>query len=817
MRTRLAALTTMAIGMLSQGPVAGVEPNIARRDFLLRWDLPSTEPAARLTIENHSARTLESSGWSLYFNCPEDIAADHLPPSLRLQRVNGDFYRLEPGPGFAPVPPGGALAVTLQTHERLVNTSDVPAGFYFVFGEQPLVEQTDIRPRDEPSGARIAAARFAQDQDVTAMSPEQLAAIVPSPRRVVRSPGEATLGRSAKLHVAPGFELEAAYLQASLRTWFDGAPPATDASVDITLARASRHESWARGDGEAYRLDVSPTRGITITAAGSAGVFYGIESLRALVDPAAYRGAQTTVRVPVLSIEDAPRFPYRGLLLDVARNFQPKSALLKLLDLMAFYKLNTLHLHLSDDEGWRLAIASLPELTDVGARRGHTTDERDHLVPSFGSGPDPATVPGSGHYSRADFVEILRYAHARHIAVVPEVDMPGHSRAAIVAMRARHDRLRSEGRAREADAFRLDDPDDQSRYRSIQGWTDNVMNVCQPSTLRFIAAVVDDVRGMYAEAEAPLTAFHIGGDEIPAGAWERSPACTGHDGKRARDASELRRRFVRHVSGLLRARGLQTAGWQEIAGAAREIRAHVWNIGAGGASDDMAYRLANGGADVVLGPATDLYFDQAYDDDPSELGQHWAGFVDTRKAFLFAPGRLCEAARNAKTPCVALQEKARRHLLGIQGHLWGELAKDPGTMEYLLFPKLLGLAERGWAQTPEWETTDDAERRDSLRAAAWNDFANRVGQRELPRLSFLAGGVQYRVSPPGAVIDHGRLKTSVAFPGLITRFTTDGSEPTAASTAYTDAVAVQGTVKLKTFTSTGRASRTTIVESEMLQ
>lgn len=811
MRTRLAALTTMAIGMLSYaGPLAGIEPSIERREFLMRW-----EPPAGLTIENHTARTLASSGWALYFNCPEDIVAEQLPPSLRLQRVNGDFYRLEPGRSFAPVPPGGTLNVTLQTRERLVNTSGVPSGFYFVFGEQPVVEKPVVSAREEPSDARIAAARFARDQDVAALAPEQLAPIVPSPRRVVRASGHVTLGPSTRVHAAPGLEGEAAYLQAALRTWWGSAPASGATRADITLTLAS-HEKWAKDGAEAYRLDVDPARGVTITGAGAAGVFYGIESLRALVDPESYRGGQSVVTLPALTVEDAPRFRYRGLLLDVARNFQPKGAVLKLLELMAFYKLNTLHLHLSDDEGWRLAIASLPELTDVGAHRGHTTDEHDHLVPSFGSGPDPETVPGSGHYSRADFVEILRHARARHISVVPEVDMPGHSRAAIVAMRARHDRLQSEGRTREADALRLDDPDDLSRYRSIQGWTDNVMNVCRPSTLRFIEAVVDDVQRMYREAEAPLTVFHIGGDEIPAGAWERSPACL--NGRRGRaTAAELRREFVRRVGKLLAVRGLAPAGWQEIAGATRELRAHVWNIGEGGASDDMAYRLANGGTDVVLGPATSLYFDIAYDADPGELGQHWAGFVDTRKAFEFGPSRLCDAERRAATPCVELTARGRRHLLGIQGHLWGEFAKDPGTMEYLLFPKLLGLAERAWAETPEWETTRDAPRRDALRAAAWSDFANRLGQRELPRLTFWEGGVQYRVAPPGAVIDHGRLRTSVAFPGLVTRFTTDGSEPTAASTPYTEAVAVHGTIKLKTFTSTGRASRTTVVGSEMLQ
>lgn len=209
-------------------------------------------------------------------------------------------------------------------------------------------------------------------------------------------------------------------------------------------------------------------------------LFYGIQTLRALIPPEYDRSPHAKVPVDATSIEDAPRFHYRGLTLDVARNFQSKQAILKLLDAMAFYKLNKLQLHLADDEGWRLEIAGLPELTQVGGRRGHTLRETDHLVPSFGSGvsANPAISHGSGYYSRADFLDILRHAKLRHIEVIPEIESPGHARAAIIAMRARFFRLTKQGRTEDAKAYLLSDPEDQSSYQSVQRWHDNVMNVC---------------------------------------------------------------------------------------------------------------------------------------------------------------------------------------------------------------------------------------------------------------------------------------------------------------------------------------------------
>jgi hexosaminidase len=250
----------------------------------------------------------------------------------------------------------------------------------------------------------------------------------------------------------------------------------------------------------------------------------------------------------------------------------------------------------------------------------------------------------------------------------------------------------------------------------------------------------------------------------------------------------------------------------------------VWGQG----GEDHAYRLANAGYDVVMSHAANLYFDLAYDKDPEEPGQSWAGFTDARSAYEFAPFDLFQTARVdlmgapidrqvAFKDHVRLNDEARGRILGLQGHLWSEYARDQEALEYLVFPKLLGLAERAWAPKPAWEGLQDEARRQVLLEADWNEFANRLGQIDLPRLSYLAGGVHYRLPPPGAVVEAGRLKANVAFPGLTIRYTTDGTEPTAESPVYSGPVAVRGPVRLRAFAAPWRGSRTSVVGAPSAQ
>ena len=237
---------------------------------------------------------------------------------------------------------------------------------------------------------------------------------------------------------------------------------------------------------------------------------------------------------------------------------------------MAFYKLNKFHFHITDDEGWRLEIPGLPELTDVGSKRGYSKNELEMLNPAYGSGPHPNENEsyGTGYYSKADFVEILKYAKARHIEVIPELDFPGHARAAIISMKARQKRFMAEGKEAEANEYVLHDSKDASRYRSIQLYDDNVICVCQESTYRFLAKITDEVVSMYEAAGLELKNVHIGGDEVPHpskedldhGAWKGSPKCNAllEADEDYNNSEELFYYFVDRFSKILEDRNIET-------------------------------------------------------------------------------------------------------------------------------------------------------------------------------------------------------------------------------------------------------------------
>jgi hexosaminidase len=739
---------------------------------------------------------------------------------------------------------------------------DAPAGAYVVWDDAPDApaslpavrvapfsrpEQTTRGPNDVlpvPTPAR----RHRANQALSTRPPDSVGRIVPTPAATDRRPGAFSLTATATIRYEAGLRSEAEQLAEGLAPVLGGRPTTTTEAetAAIVLRRADVASPTADTvHAEAYRLTVDPSGGIEIVGTTPAGVFYGVQSLQAWLPVSAYGAGGSSVSVPAVRIADAPRFGYRGLHLDVSRNFQSADAVKRLIDVMATYKLNVFHFHLTDDEGWRLAIDGLPELTEVGGRRGHTLDEHDHLVPSYGSGPDPAPAasPGSGWYTRAEYVDLLRYAHERHVQVMPEIDVPGHARAAIQAMTARARRLRAAGDTAAARRYRLHDPADTSTYESVQGWSDNTINVCQPSTYRFLANVVDELRALHAQADVPLTTIHVGGDEVPAGVWEGSPACDRYvERTTAVDrVGDLFRHFLERMRDTLAARDLVMAGWEEVgmteAGGHRAgtttpntdlvgagVRPYVWSNVWGGGTEDRAYRLANAGFDVVMSQATNFYFDMAYDKHPREAGFYWSGFVDVQDPFAFVPFDLYESADRTRmghplNPDSAfadharLADSARSNVLGLQGQLWGETLRSVDRMEYMAVPRLLSLAERAWAPQPDWATVENTERLRRRRQMAWSAFAHRLGRRELPRLSRLYPEWTYRLPPPGAVVVNDTLRASVSLPGLPVRYTTDGTAPTPAAPRYDGPVAVPAgaTVRLRTFDGHGRGGRTVTI------
>ncbi len=500
----------------------------------------------------------------------------------------------------------------------------------------------------------------------------------------------------------------------------------------------------------------------------------------------------------------------------------------KILNLMSYYKLNVLHFHLTDDEGWRIEIPGLPELTEIGAFRGHTYDEKDHLFPSLGSGPfaDDPSSNGNGFYSREQFIELLKYARDRHIRVIPEIDLPGHSNAAIQSMIIRHDRLKEQGDPIGAMAYYLLDPDDTTKVESVQKWKNNVVNVCMESTYRFCEKVFDELIAMYKEANVPLDMIHMGGDEVARGSWQDSPVCMAflEASVDYNEPSDLERYFAIRINNILNKKGLKTAGWEEIASEVKEGKRvpdpggygknmvpYIWNSVWGWRSEDLSYRLANAGFPVVLANVTNLYFDMAYNKDPDERGLYWGAFVDARKAWEFTPFDVRNCAEislygenidvSKFEDFNALTDEGKKNILGIQACHWGENLRDMDKVEYVLFPKLLGLSERAWSREPAWEEVKN----DKARKADWTEFVYRAGHFDLPRLD--AWNVKYRIPLPGWIIKDGMLYANIRFPGLEIRYTMDGSDPDLTSPVYSGPVQAGGPVKVAAFATDGRRSR----------
>ncbi|XP_052256329.1 beta-hexosaminidase-like [Dreissena polymorpha] len=267
---------------------------------------------------------------------------------------------------------------------------------------------------------------------------------------------------------------------------------------------------------EGYALDVKNNI-ITLTSNDAAGMFYAAQTLSSVI-------SGTKGRIPELRVVDAPRFRWRGMQIDVARNFHSVVDIKRLIKAMSMYKMNVLHLHLTDDEGWRLVIDGLPELTQVGGRRCHDLSETECLIPQFGSGPFPDDS-GSGYYNAAEYKELLSYAKKHRVKVVPEFDMPGHSHAAVASMESRFRKLNATGNGTAASQFRLKDTLDSSFYLSVQNWMDDAINPCIESTFRFIGKVMDSVKALHADIQ-PLEIYHFGGDEVAHGAWAASDACS---------------------------------------------------------------------------------------------------------------------------------------------------------------------------------------------------------------------------------------------------------------------------------------------------
>ncbi|MCB0685651.1 MAG: family 20 glycosylhydrolase [Saprospiraceae bacterium] len=794
------------------------------------------------------------SGWQLYFS--QLPTSFYLPANADgkydIMPQGGDFYRISTLASFPNILPGQSFTIRYQWQVNKISRSFTPHGLFFVLPDHSVVNVTNYVTDATPESISFdnngtdesvymdSEKRFKLYENIQESPLDATSPIIPTPRQMEIGQGDYPVFPGIRILFDKGLDTEAEQLTGFIQGVLKAAANPNESEQAIYLKLDGDSGKYPR---EGYQLEITADR-IAITGSDAAGVYYGIQSLKALIPADNLKTPGDQILLPRIKIVDSPRFQYRGQHIDVARNFQPLSEIKKIIDVMSFYKLNKLHFHLTDDEGWRLQIPGLPELTDVGGHRGFSPEPYALLPPAYGSGgsADSSVSTGSGYYTREEYIDLLKYATKHHIEVIPEINGPGHARAAIVAMLHRYQRFVSAGNKEEAVKYLLSDQDDASQYSSAQNYHDNVICVCQESTYTFLEKVIDEVVKMYREADAPLHLIHTGGDEVPHGAWSDSPKCASfiQDNSEINSTGDLHPYFVGRYLDIAKKYDLDIGGWEEITlkhlgdrnvpnpeFLGKGVVSYAWNAIVGGGGEDMSYQLANAGYEVVMCNASNLYFDLAYTYETQEPGLSWAGFIDTKNAFELTPSNIFMGITEDElgNPIdglalarerVRLKPEAQKNIIGIQGALWSETLKSRETAEYMLLPKMLGLAERAWAEEPLWTKFNNAQSiRESI-ASEWSKFANRIGKRELPRLDHLDGGFSYRISPPGAKIENGVLFINSEFPGLVLRYTVDGSEPTAQSILYKGPVDLTkdvSSVKVKAFTTNDRESR--IVEVKM--
>ena len=580
----------------------------------LHWEMGKNdvEPGiceAYLTLTNTGKCDLTNEGWILYCNLmslhPIYIEGD----ALRETEIQASWHSIEPTQSFAALAPGESRTFTMRYRGSAIRQSSHPEGFF-------LIQNSKFKISSKPISIPCTYAPYTRQ--------EQMKRGIVTWEKTPYADGEYVFDYVENIIGEEARIVEPLLPQPKQIRYAEGTCGVAKATITTKQDDAI--------EAEGYRMTICPGT-IVIEASDESGVFYAKQTLR-----------QWGEVVPCGVVEDYPDLHHRALMLDVVRNYYPVDSIYKIIDVMAEYKLNVLHLHLSDDEAWRLEIPGLSQLTEIGSKRGYTTDERECLFPMYCGGWDPtANTTANGYITREKYIELLRYAGERHIRVIPEIDMPGHMRAAKKAM----------GNLLTDSVF------DARVYKSAQNYTDNVIDVTKPFAVEFVDRVVTELVKMHEEAGQPLRQFNIGGDEVPKGALTR----------------EEHQAFIDEVLAILQRYDLQPVGWEEIDHFCKPESGAICYAWLN--SESKPLQLAETGYQVVIATANHLYFDFAYCNHHEEKGLNWGGYTDEYRSFDWQPAQ-------------------HENIIGMSAQLWGEVIRSFAQVEWQLYPKIYGLVERSW-------------------------------------------------------------------------------------------------------------------------
>lgn len=503
--------------------------------------------------------------------------------------------------------------------------------------------------------------------------------VVPKPVKLIPDEGAFLLSEDVAID-AGEFENEADFLRKYAQSDFQKEIGESEGGKTISFVKDP-----SLGE-EAYNLEVTPEQ-IQIAGGSAQGIFYAVQTLRQLM---LTDGGDLIV--PAVQINDSPEFAYRGTHLDVGRHFFDVDEVKEYLDILALHKINTFHWHLTEDQGWRIEIKKYPKLTEVGAYRNGT-------IVGHHPGTSNDNERSGGFYTQEEVKDIVAYAGKRHITVIPEIEMPGHSSAAIAAYpylscfpeeKTEVDNDMMSDKSRELQA--------QGQNKIVQetwGIFDDVYCAGKDSTFAFLEDVIDEIVPLF-----PAKYIHIGGDESPKGNWERCPSCQKRISELGlKDEHELQSYFIQRMEKYINSKGKQIIGWDEIleGGLAPNATVMSWRGEEGG------IEAAKQGHDVIMTPTDYNYFDyyQAKDqeNEPLAIG----GYLPVEKVYSYNP--LPEE----------LTPEQHEHILGTQANLWTEYIPDMEKLEYMLLPRLAAISEVAWTENSNKDWSGFKERLSGLR------------------------------------------------------------------------------------------------------
>lgn len=548
-------------------------------------------------------------------------------------------------------------------------------------------------------------------------------------------------------------KIAAEYLNAQLKNNIGIALP-VNAPRPTTIQL--RIEKIASIGDEGYKMEILPGK-ITIKANSKAGIAYGIQTLLQSIP---LSNTNSGFEIPCMSITDYPRFKYRGMHLDVGRHFYPVSFVKKNIDFLATYKFNYFHWHLTEDQGWRIEIKKYPELTTKAAYRNGT------IVGGY-PGTHNSNLRYGGFYTQDEVKEVVTYAAQRNITVVPEIELPGHSSAAIAAypwLSCFPDKPTLMPANASAISKLLQSQGEIKLVQETWGVFDDIFCAGNDSTFVFLQNVMEEVLRLF-----PSKYIHVGGDEAPKKHWEKCPRCQARmKSEGLKDEHELQSYFIQRMEKYLNAKGRTIIGWDEIleGGLAPNAIVMSWRGEAGG------IEAAKQNHDVIMTPGNPVYFDH-YQSDPASEPVGIGGFNTLKKVYDYDP-----------VP-KELNEQQAKHILGAQANLWTEYVLTTQHVEYMVLPRMLALSEVVWSPKENKN---------------WNDFNERLQPHftafEQKGWNYSKGNFKAGIKPES---QNGQLLVTLsteAYKGKVV-YTTDNSIPTRQSKYYTEPIAINSSTTIK--------------------